>query len=249
MTLLPILLPDESRVEVSVNDKLTAGQVIAKKGGVSTEEIIHVSQSLNIPLKKFKNCLKKNLGDSIEEGEIIAVKKGHLGIGGKKLISKFSGTVINIDEGKGDVYIKTGSGRKEEEIISPVDGTVDFCDNEKIVVKTDGEVVLAQDGLGNEQTGELLYIENFDPNKLTGKISGRVILTKNMDKASLFKAIGLNAAGVITCGLEDTDFIDLEDKRIDASVLILAQDNFNKLEKYKNKKVFLGGKNKIIVIL
>jgi len=35
-----------------------------------------------------------------------------------------------------------------QNIISPVAGTVDFCNNEKIVIKTDQDTILAVDGLG-----------------------------------------------------------------------------------------------------
>ena len=137
MTLLPVVLPEGFAPKVSVNDKLTAGDIIAEKKGKGAEEAVNVSQILKDSPKKMTKFFKKNLGDSVSKGEIIAVKKGTLGFGTKKIIREFSGTVVKIDTETGNVVIHVTGGQDSlQKLISPVDGTVDFCDNEKIVIKT-----------------------------------------------------------------------------------------------------------------
>ena len=89
MTLLPVLLPEGYVLKVSANDKLTAGTVIAEKKSSGKEKIIHISQIFNFPAKDIKKALKKNLGDGILKGDVIAEKKGSLGMGSKKIISEF----------------------------------------------------------------------------------------------------------------------------------------------------------------
>ncbi len=250
MTLLPILLPEGYVPIVSVNDKLTAGSVIAEKTGAKKEEIIHLSKDYKIPQAQIKKSLKKNLGDAVSEGETVAIKEGKLGFGGQKIISKFSGTIVKIDEEEGNIYLRTDEKELSESLFSPVDGLVDFCNNEKIVIKTDKDAILAEDGLGEEKTGELLYIDDqFDSAKLTSEVEDRTILTKTINKLALFKAIGLNASGVITQKLEDTDFIDLTGKIKNIPVMVVKEEDFKKLSKSDGKKVYLGGKDKSIVIL
>jgi hypothetical protein len=85
------------------------------------------------------------LGDAVSEGEVLAEKKGRTWKSFKKLISQFSGTITKIDKTNGDVSIRSASGKRKfsETIISPVAGTVDFCNNEKIVIKTDQDAILA----------------------------------------------------------------------------------------------------------
>jgi hypothetical protein len=66
---------------------------------------------------------------------------------------------------------------------------------------------------------------------------------------AIFKAIGLDAGGIITESLENADFVDLTEKTIEAPIMIVGEDDFKRLLKAKGKKVYLGGKDKSIVIL
>jgi len=173
-----------------------------------------------------------------------------LGMGSKRLISEFSGTVIKLDEENGDLIIREAGGQESvQTLVSPVAGTIDFCNNEKIVIKTDKDAILAQDGLGKEKEGELLHLENSQEESLTKEIEGKVILVKTIDRVAIFKAIGLDAGGIITESLENADFVDLTEKTIEAPIMIVGEDDFKRLLKAKGKKVYLGGKDKSIVIL
>jgi len=250
MTLLPILLPEGYVLKVSVNDKLTVGKVIAEKKSSGNEKIIHVASILNFPPKDISKALKKNLGDGILKGDTVAEKKGNLGMGSKKIISEFSGTVIKIDEENGDLIIReAGEEESPETLISPVEGTVDFCNNEKIVIKTDRNAILAQDGLGGEKEGELLYLESTQEEDLSSVIEGKIILAKTIDKVAVFKAIGLDVSGIITESLENMDFVDLAEKAIITPIMTVSEDDFKKLIKANGKKIYLGGKDKSIVVL
>lgn len=247
MNLLPILLPEGFISKVSANDKLTAGDVIAEKKGKGKEEIVHLSSDLGVSPSEVKKYLKKNLGDGVKNGEVIAVKKGIFK--GLKIKSPFLGTVVKIDEGKGDVYIQTEGEGKNESIFSPVDGTVDFCNNEKIVIKTDKEAIIAEDCVGEEAEGEIFQIEKIDFNNLTSDISDKVIAVRKLDKVSLFKIIGLGANAVITEEIDDIDFIDLVEKRIKTPVMNVTDEDFKKIIKKEGRKVYLNAKVKSILIL
>ena len=237
-------------MKVSANDTLTVGTIIAEKRSSGGEKIIHITSPLNSPPKNILKTLKKNLGDGILKGDIIAEKKGNLGMGSKKIISELSGTVIKIDEENGDLIIReAGEEESLETLISPVEGTVDFCNNEKIVIKTDKNAILALDGLGQEKEGELLYLENAQEENLSSVIDGKIILAKKVDRVAVFKAIGLDAGGIITEDLENMDFLDLTEKSITMPIMIVSEDDFKKLIKVSGKRIYLGGKDKSIVVL
>jgi hypothetical protein len=252
MTLLPILLPEGYTAKVAVNDKLMVGDIIAEKKGTS-ENIINVAFYFNIHVSDIHKILKKNLGDAISEGEVLAEKRSGLRKASKKLISQFSGTITKIDKENGDVGIRRASSSIGEEhlatIISPVDGTVDFCNNEKIVIKTDQDIILALDGLGKGTEGELIALGKIEEPELNNQIEGKIILADSIDRVLLFKAIGLDACGIISKNLQDTDFIDLEQKKITTPVMVVGEEDYKKLVKADGKKVYLGGKDKTIVIL
>jgi hypothetical protein len=250
MTLLPVLLPEGYTAKVSVNDKLTIGQIMAERKNFSAENIVDIAVFFNVLPQDCVKLLKKNLGDKITEGEVLAEKKGGFGKTSKKLISKFSGTVVRIDETKGIVGIK-GLVEKEssEVIISPVDGTVDFCNNEKIVIKTEKNAILALDAVGAQAEGELVFLEKLEETELDSGIKGKIILAESIDKVSLFKAIVLDVVGIIVTELRDTDFIDLGLKKITTPVMTIGEEDYKKLSKANGKQVYLGGKDKTIVIL
>ena len=178
----------------------------------------------------------------------MAVKKSLFS--SQKIISKFSGTISKLDEVSGDLVIKVGAAEANRKtIVSPVDGIVDSIDNEKITIKTDKEAFLATDGVGAEKEGEILYLPDFNESKLNDKIEGKVVVAQNVDKISLFKAIGLDAAGLITQNLEGIDFVDLQEKNVRMPVLAVGEEDFQKLSKEMGKKVYLFGKNKSIIVL
>jgi len=57
-----------------------------------------------------------------------------------------------------------------------------------------------------------LYLEDAQEEHLGKEIEGKVILTKLIDRVAIFKAIGLDANGIITEDLENADFVDLTEK-------------------------------------
>jgi len=254
MTLLPVLLPEGYTSKVAVNDKLAAGQVIAEKktAAAALENMINVAFFFNIPFQDIPKVLKKNLGDAISEGELLAEQSAGLGKTSKKLISQFSGTITKIDRDNGNVGIRGANepGKEvSETIISPVDGTVDFCNNEKIVIKTERDTMLALDGIGGEAEGLITFLDEIEETELNIGIQGKIVLAKSIDRVSLFKTIGLDATGVIVKNLRDTDFIDLGLKKITMPVMVVSEEDYKKLIKADGKKIYLNGKDKTIVLI
>lgn len=245
MFLLPINLPKGFAPKVSVGDKLRVGQVIAQNTSTLHEEIIHLSDYGISPKAIFKS-LQKNLGEAIKAGEIIAIKKKTFGK--DQILSKISGTIIKIDEDTGDVKIKSLEEKNPDEINSPVDGTVEICNNDKIVIKTEKKILVAKDAVGESTEGELLSGE-FSISSLTGQVNGKIVVSYSLNKVSVFKSLGLGANGIIAVELEDMDFLDFTEKKIGAAIFLVDKEVFKELGKYDGKKVFSDVKNKAIFIL
>jgi hypothetical protein len=247
MTLLPILLPEGFSLKVSAGDKIAAGQILAEGQEKGKEEVIHIAHEFKLVPQKIIKTLKKNLGDSVAVGEVLAIKKSLLG--SQTIISEFSGIIIKIDETSGDLIIRVSGGGEIKTINSPTVGVVDSCTEGKIILKTDKEALLALDGIGGEAEGAIEYLVDSDETKLDASIKGKILLTKAIDKVYVFKTVGLEAMGIITEKLEDVDFVDLEEKKVRMPVLEVSEEDFKKLVKEKDKNVYLFGKNKSIIIL
>jgi hypothetical protein len=253
MTLLPVLLPKGYIAKVAVGQKITAGKVLAQKSSDAKEEVVHLAKDLGISPKAAVKSLKKALGSSLEKGDVIAVKKGNLGIGKKQVISEFSGILVKIDEENGDLYVRIlGEQEVEEEpIISPVDGVVDFCDNKKIVLKAEKTAIVAKKVCGQGAKGPLLIIakNHVEDEDIKREVDGKIIAGKIFEKAAIFKAFALEALGIITTDSLEQDLEDILAKNLNRPVFLISQEDFGTLEKYSGKEIYLDTENKAIFLL
>lgn len=245
MTLLPIILSKGAVSVVKISDKISVGQVIAQIKIFGSEDLIKL-KSYQISPKELELSLRKHLGDGVLIGEVIAVKKKI--IGSTKILSKISGTITRIDVDKCEIYIKSSDGEVSDDIISPVEGTVDFCNNEKIVIKTDKEVIIAKDALGQDLTGEL-FVGDFTAQSLNNEVSGKILVTQTLDKTGFYKAFGLGAKGIIAVDLIGLDFLDFEKDSMQEPVFLISEEDFKKIKKNNGKTVFGEVKTKGIIIL
>ncbi len=240
MTILPIKLPKEGTPLVKTGDKIKKGQLIAQIAA-EDNEVIHFS-SYNISSKNFPSYIKKHLGDKILEGEVIAIKKKF--VGGLKIRSPFSGTLVKIDEEKQDLYIKPTDLKEKLDLLSPVEGTVEFCDNTKILIKTDALALTAKDILGDSIVGEVLVDSS---QSLDSRIEGKIVVRDSFDKLSVFKAFGLGALGIVTKDLADFDFLAIgNDFR--NTIVTVGEDDYKKLEKSNGKNIHIERDSKLIIL-
>ena len=73
MTSLPITLPENCVLKVTVGSKVTEGQIIAQKKQAVLGKILPIAKFLKTPPNKTLKYLKKRPGDRVEKGEILAV--------------------------------------------------------------------------------------------------------------------------------------------------------------------------------
>src|SRR5947209_958450 len=123
MIALPILLPVGFSSTLSVGDSLAAGHILAIR--VRTpEEVINIAKELNLPLHKTIRTLQKNPGDTVKNGDILALNKRLFGWKKEAIVSKVDGIVERYERETGIFVIKTSAQTLTEHILSPVDGTV-----------------------------------------------------------------------------------------------------------------------------
>jgi hypothetical protein len=252
MTLLPILLPEGYNIKVSTGQEVKTGDVLAKQKSGAKDEVVHLARDLKISPKKAIKTLKKKLGSYIDKGDVIAVKKGKLGIGKKQIISEFSGTLLKIDNDTGDLFVRVVLDNTEDKpVISPVDGSVDFCDNEKIVLKTDRATVLAEETNGKSGKGNLLVLEKteVEDQDVAKEVSENIVAAESFEKAAIFKILAIGGLGIITLSRNKENLEDVLAKNLNKPLFFVSNESFEDLKKYKNREVSLDADNKIISVL
>jgi len=245
MTLLPIVLPKGYTAKISAGEKIEAGAVLANKKDFK-EEVIHLFKNYGINLSKNPQSLKKGLGDRVDEQTILVIQKKLVGT--KKIFSPFQGTIVRIDENRGDVYVKTNSEGEGETLLSPVAGTIDFCDNEKIVIKTDKDVIRLTTLTGENAQGVLEVLEKENPEALSEEQTDKILLIPNGTRLYIFKAIGVGAKGLIAKTIDEGIFEELLEKQVKTPVGLIEDDGFEKLKKANGKKILIDSQGKSILI-
>ncbi len=251
MTLLPVLLPQGYKTKVAVGEKITAGKVLAEKTVSGKDEVIHLAKDLNISPKKALNSLKKSLGSKVSKGDVIAIKKGKLGIGKKQLISEFDGTLIKLEEETGDLFVRV-SVKEEvvgEPLVSPVDGEVDFCNNEKIVLKTEKAAIIAEKTSGDSVKGKLLVLDKkeIEDEDIKKEVNEKIIAGKSFDLAAIFKIYAIGGLGVITINDETKTENQVLEKKLSKAFFLVSKQNYEKIEKLNGKEILLETENKAIM--
>lgn len=171
------------------------------------------------------------LGKKVNRNQIL-YKMG--GIFGRKLLSPAEGICLGIDE---FYNLKIETETEKKEIKSPVAALVSELGKEKVVLEFE---VMEFKGMGlieGKVWGELSGDDEIQ--------EGKVVMMDKADRAVMTKAWVLGAAGVVA---READKVDWEG--IELPILILKENDWEKLEKYKGRRVLLNSKMaRLLVVL
>lgn len=254
MISLPVLLPLGFSPVVSEGSPVTLGQLIAHK--TMSEHRINIPKHLSIPLMKVKHVLKKVPGDDVDVDEVIAIKKGFLGLDKAVIRSRVQGKVIRYERDTGDLVIQTLASGLVQQVVSPVDGVVTLCNNEKIVIQTEKQVALGTKGSGPKITGEVFVLdESFAPEgrelfyHLDSRAKGKIVVSAYLTRDVMTKGISIGITGLISAQIADADIEHIAQKNNHIPILAVDSDTIEQLVQWKGKQIALDGKTKSIIFL
>lgn len=133
MVTLPIPLPFGYSLKIQPGDTVHTGDVLAEKEALG-EIAINIPTVLRIPIKHSAKALRKNPGDAIEKGTILAAKKRTFGINEDIVVSQVDATFLRYERDTGTIIVIPQAKNDKpttgvEAIYSPIDGIVEVCDN------------------------------------------------------------------------------------------------------------------------
>ena len=275
MTSLPIQLPQGFISLVSVGDTVKKGQVIAKlenqpsKAKENTSEVhqeasISLSESFGEKPQKVGKYLLKSPGESISVGEVIALKKGGITLKQVRLVSQIKGIILRYERGTGQLIVRLPSltmvTREEEtiaskELLSPLEGKITVCDNQKIVVESEGNALVGTKGSGAEVAGEVdtRFFENrsieepVTSSLISRDIVDKILLVHAIEREALVKADAVGVKGVITTSITNEDISYLQAKHFGLPVVEVDEDIAKQIQKTKAAQIILNGLDKTII--
>lgn len=251
MVLLPFQLDSGFTSNVKKGDLVKVGDILAERNNTDNN-IIPLATIFGVKPHTAGKFLKVRPGDSVNIGDILAVRKGVFKE--DKIFSEVTGTVIAYDRSSGELMLHpTISGKKHEEIRSPIDGIVAVCNNDQIVIETEKDVAVGGKGSGTHAEGVL-----FQPDKTIGPnalyaldthVEGKILILLESDRDILLKAIGMDVGGILAGEVSDSDLSYLSSRNIPTPVIQLPETELKKVVKWVGKKVYIDAVGKTVLLL
>lgn len=206
------ILPLKGDVIVKKGDRVKPDDVVARTHLPGAVVPINVANKLGIPPEDIDMVMKKKPGDTIKEGEEIALSTS-LWIFKSRAFATIDGTIESVSNVTGQV-LQRGAPTPVE-VKAYVTGEVtEVIENEGCVVSTIGSFVQGIFGIGGETHGELKVVAPdistvLEENMITPELEGKVIVGGSMVTAgALKKAIDTGVRGIVTGGFDDKDLRD-----------------------------------------
>ena len=219
--------PGKGRAAVKVGQIVTDTEIIAHCEISAGQRLIKIAHELGVRGKEVHKYLIRKIGDRIYEGEIIARKKGMLGVGKKEIKTPVDGVITEIDE-RGDVILKFLP--KPVRLLAGANGQIKEITDAKISINTIGASIHGFVSLGKDREGMISVIggpkEFIIPSKISSDAKGKILVGGALlEKSALEKAVTLGVEGVITGGMNFRDF-DILGGGQDIGISIIVTEGF-----------------------
>ena len=256
MTVLPVVLPQGFTSTVIIQTSVKPGEIIATRTqSLSFEKKIPIATFLEVPSRNAGKYLKKNPGDAISIGDVVAQKKSLFGLSKTDVKSQIAGVVTRYERDTGTLILSTSNAPTEgnaETITAPVEGVVTDVTDQKILIKTNQSVLQATVGIGESTQAELV---STDPSiedvfyQLDSKTSGKLVLLPEVTKDIVMKAIGIGVKGLITKEISEPDYAYIVDKTPYYPLVKVEKSVYDILNAQKGRTIFLHGKEKVLILI
>ncbi len=199
MNQIAILLPPNSVPTVNVGDTVSFDTEIAhttRKPTVS--QTIKVAESLKFKPEKIFKHLKKNIGDKIHKGDIVATKDAVFAT--KKFIADSEGILTSVNHHSGEIVIEHTTDEEEQSVMPALlEGSVSAVEKDRIFIKTSKTLVVPLISESQERFGGSVVItDKTSAMQLSmPQVSGKVILALEISDYILSKFEALGASHIV----------------------------------------------------
>ena len=207
-------LPLEGEVLVGEGTSVGADDLVARTELPGKIYPVNVANQLGIPASRLKGLMKKDAGDAVEEGEVIAETAGLFGFFKSEARAIVSGTIENISPISGEVIFQARP--VPVEIDAYIEGrVVGLIEGEGCVVQSAATFIQGIFGLGGEAKGEIAMAvkepsDILDADRITGDMAGKIIVGgAYLTLEAVQRAVEAGVKGIITGGFDYNDIKDL----------------------------------------
>jgi len=195
------VLPVPGETLVHIGERVEPTQVIARANLPGDFRILPVARLLGIPVSQVERCMRVNLGDDVQQNQVIAARRGLLA---RSVKSPIDG--IMTASGGGRVLIEAQPTLFE--LRACIHGTVsNVLEHYGAVIETVGAVVQGVWGTGGDSSGVLKCIVKSPEKPLRAKAidpscHGTILVGgAGLNETTIKRAQELQVRGIVTGGL------------------------------------------------
>lgn len=243
---LEILLPEGSRVQVEVGDRVLRGQPVASQEGKTRE--IDLGKLLGVPAKRVGKYLLSSLGSQVKKGQMLAEKKG---LFKKKFFkSPIDGVLESLTE-KG--ILKIREKKKGQEIKIPTNGKVKKIKEEKVLIEVPVVKIAGDWAIGKSTWGLVKICSSKEKNELADlgeEIEGKLLAFKGEIPVALaYKAEALGATGLVVGRVDKLAKCDqLAVLSLGGQEGVIPRSLWTALAKFEDKPARILTEEKLLII-
>jgi hypothetical protein len=204
------ILPIKGEVLVRQGDKVQARDIVARTFMPGEIEPVNLANILAMPPADILECVLKEEGDRIEEGEKLAETKGMFGLFRKAHLSKHAGTIETISGVTGQVIIR--GAPIPVEVQAYLQGeVVEVLPEEGVVLEADVTFIQGIFGIGGESYGTIRmaavsHEQELKADMITPEMKGCIVVGGGrVWHEAIARALEVGAAAVVAGGIDDQD--------------------------------------------
>lgn len=220
-------IPGTGQALVSVGERVEPADILARYEASSGQRLVKLAAVLKVSGHHVHKYLTKKVGDRIYQGEIIAQKKGLLGIG-KKIVTSPADGIFDALLPDGSMMIKFLPVPRK--LAAAVAGVVKTVINNTITIQTEVAKIYGFAGAGMLREGTIRIIakpnEFILPSQINPSHQGEILVGgATIARATVEKAVTLGIKGIVVGGMNYRDYLSLGNQS-DVGITILLTEGF-----------------------
>lgn len=207
-------LPLTGEVVVSVGDRVSAADVVARTELPGRVHLINFANVLGVLPDELGDALRVEIGGGIAKGQLLAEHRAFFGLLRSRVESPIDGTIESVSKITGQTMLREAP--VPVEVTAYLDGTVvDTIPNEGVIVESRAAMVQGIFGLSGEVNAHIVLVADSPDHHLSeGDLdeshAGKVVVGgAQASLAALRRANELGVAAVVTGGFAYQDIKDL----------------------------------------
>ena len=199
------ILPVKGKVHVRLDTFVNLDEIVASTFIPGNIKMINIAIKLNVEPSYITKCMKVEVGEKVNENQVIAESKGLFGFFKSEVLSPVEGEISQISKITGQIVI---SEKPEPiEVDAYISGNIkNLYKEEGVEIESTGTYVQGILGIGGEKKGKLKVIKNSLDNvikasDITSEYKGCILLIGSFLTHRIYKkAEEIGVIGIITGG-------------------------------------------------